>query len=105
MAHLVSDNLLASSFVELLRKRAVVLGMGARMLHDLEGTFKIPRMVGGATAYWVGEGGDVTKSAEAFDQIDTEPRTLWGRLRIIPADFSFNPLWMWKPWCVMIWRG
>ncbi|WP_109314751.1 phage major capsid protein [Pseudovibrio ascidiaceicola] len=73
---LVSDNLLASSFVELLRKRAVVMGMGARMLHDLEGNFKIPRMVGGATAYWVGESDDVTKSAEAFDQIELSPHTL-----------------------------
>ncbi|WP_068310460.1 phage major capsid protein [Polycladidibacter hongkongensis] len=73
---LVSENLLASSFVELMRKRAVVMGMGARMLHDLEGNFKIPRMVGGATAYWVGESEDVTKSAAAFDQIDLTPHTL-----------------------------
>ena len=73
---LVAENLLASSFVELLRKRAVVMNMGARMLHDLQGTFKIPRMIGGATAYWVGESDDVTKSAETFDQIEMSPHTL-----------------------------
>ncbi|KZL21126.1 Phage capsid family protein [Pseudovibrio axinellae] len=73
---LVSEDLIAGSFIELLRKRAVVMNMGAHMLNDLQGDLLIPRMVGGATAYWVGEGDDVTKSAAAFDQVALTPKTL-----------------------------
>ena len=73
---LVGTNLQASSFIELLRARAVVLKMGARMLNDLQGNIAIPRLTGGATAYWVGEDGDVTASQQAVDQVVLSPHTL-----------------------------
>ncbi|WP_422022935.1 phage major capsid protein [Roseibium sp.] len=73
---LVADNLLSGSFIDLLRARAVVMQSGARMLNDLQGNIAIPRLTSGATAYWVGEGGDITKSAAAFDQVTMTPKTV-----------------------------
>lgn len=71
---LVGTNVLGTSFIDLLRARTVVLTMGARMLNDLQGNIAIPRMTSGATAYWVGEGADITKSQAAFDQVVLSPK-------------------------------
>jgi len=73
---LVQTDLLATSFIDLLRARAVVTSMGARMLNNLEGNIAIPRLASGATAYWVGEGADVTKSQAGFDQVLLSPKTV-----------------------------
>lgn len=74
--HLVATDLMSGSFIDLLRKRMVVVGMGARMLNDLQGDLAIPRMTNGATAYWVGEGSDPTESQQAFDQVALSPNTV-----------------------------
>ncbi|MBD8875430.1 phage major capsid protein [Roseibium polysiphoniae] len=78
---LVGTDLLAGSFIDLLRARAVVLKMGARMLNDLQGNIAIPRLTGGATAYWVGEDGDVPESQQAVDQVTMTPHTLGGHTK------------------------
>lgn len=77
----VGTDLLAGSFIDLLRARAVVLKMGARMLNDLQGNIAIPRLTGGATAYWVGEDGDVPESQQAVDQVTMTPHTLGGHTK------------------------
>ncbi len=74
--HTVSTDLLASSFIDLLRKRMALARLGARTLNDLSGNLAIPRQTGGATAYWVAESGAPTESQQAFDQVALTPKTI-----------------------------
>lgn len=74
--NLVADNLLASSFIDLLRNRMMVRRMGATMLSGLVGDVSIPRQTGGATTYWVGEGGAPTESNLTVDQVAMSPKTV-----------------------------
>lgn len=74
--NLVATDLLAGSFIDLLRNRSMVMSMGARQLSDLQGDLAIPRQTGGATAYWVAEGGAPTESQQAFDQVPLTPKTV-----------------------------
>ena len=48
----VATNLLAASFIDLLRNKMAVTGLGAQFLTGLVGNIAIPRATGGATAYW-----------------------------------------------------
>lgn len=73
--HTVSTDLLASSFIDLLRNRALMMQV-ATTLTDLNGNIAIPRQTGGATAYWVAENGAVTESVQAFDQVTMSPKTV-----------------------------
>lgn len=73
--HTVSTDLLAGSFIDLLRARAVMMQLGTT-LTDLNGNVAIPRMTGGATAYWVAESGAPTESQQAFDQVTLSPKTV-----------------------------
>lgn len=72
----VATDLLANSFIDLLRNRMMVQRMGAQFLTGLTGQIAIPRQTGGATAYWVAENGGPTESQQAFDQVTMTPRTL-----------------------------
>jgi HK97 family phage major capsid protein len=74
--HVVATDLLASSFIDLLRNRMVIAEAGATMLTGLNGNVAIPRQTGGATAYWVAESGSPTESQQAFDQVTLTPRTV-----------------------------
>ncbi len=72
----VGTNLQASSFIELLRNRLLVKKLGARVLTGLEGNLSIPKQTGGATAYVVTEGGDVTESQQSIGQVALTPKTV-----------------------------
>ena len=72
----VATDLLASSFVDLLRNKMAVTGLGAKFLTGLVGQIAIPRQTAGATAYWVAENGAPTESQQAFDQVTMTPKTL-----------------------------
>ena len=74
--HTVATDLLAGSFIELLRNAMALTGLGVRILGDLNGNLAIPRQTGGATAYWVGEGAAPTESQQAFDQVALSPKTV-----------------------------
>jgi HK97 family phage major capsid protein/HK97 family phage prohead protease len=74
--HTVATDLLAGSFIDLLRKKSVVQRAGAQVLNGLNGNIAIPRQTGAATAYWVAESGAPTESAMAFDQVAMSPKTL-----------------------------
>lgn len=73
---LVATNLLAGSFIELLRKKARVLQMGATVLSGLVGNVDIPRQTGAATAYWVAEGSDLTESEMTFDKVSLTQKSV-----------------------------
>lgn len=75
-AELVADNLLAGSFIDVLRNSSMVVASGARMLTDLVGDVSIPRKTTGSTALWIAtEGGDATQSDPQFDQVQLSPKT------------------------------
>ncbi len=76
--NLVATDLLASSFIELLRGKMVVRRMGATILGQLRGNVAIPGFSDAATAYWVGENVAVTESQPSFRQVTMEPHTLGG---------------------------
>lgn len=72
----VATNLLAGSFIDLLRNRMMIRRMGATVLTDLVGDIAIPRQTGGATCYWVAESGAPTESQQSFDQVTMSPNTV-----------------------------
>jgi HK97 family phage major capsid protein len=74
----IATNLLASSFIDLLRNRMISIKAGATVLSGLVGDVAIPRQSGGATAYWVADGTAVTESTQAFEQATMQPRTVGG---------------------------
>lgn len=74
--HTVATELLAANFIDLLRNRMVVKGLGAQILSGLVGNIAIPRQTGGGTAYWVAENGAPTESQQAFDQLTMSPKTV-----------------------------
>lgn len=75
--HTVSTDLLAGSFIDLLRNKTVVVDK-ATVFNGLVGNIAIPRQTGAASAYWVAESSAVTESQTAFDQVTMSPETLGG---------------------------
>ena len=65
-----------TGFIDLLRNEAVVIQAGATVLDGLTSNVDIPRMSGGATAYWLGEQDAVTESANTFDKVTLTPHRL-----------------------------
>lgn len=74
---LVATDNLASSFIELLRNRAVVAQLGATMLSGLQGNVTIPKQTGGGTAYWLtNEATAITESQQTLGQLSMTPRNV-----------------------------
>jgi HK97 family phage major capsid protein/ATP-dependent Clp endopeptidase proteolytic subunit ClpP len=73
---LVQTSVLGGSFIDVLLNRMMVLKMGALQLGGLIGNMAIPRMPGGATAYWVSENNPPTESQANFDQVALSPKTV-----------------------------
>lgn len=74
--NLVATNLLAASFIELLRKKMLLQRLGATTLNGLIGNIAIPRQSGAGTAYWVAESGAPTESGQTVDQVSMSPKTV-----------------------------
>lgn len=74
--HLVGTDLLAGSFIDLLRNKMVLQRLGITTLNGLVGNIALSRQTSGATAYWVAESGNVTESQQAFDQVTLSPKTI-----------------------------
>ena len=71
-----ATELLAGSFIDMLRNRMMVNKMGATVLSGLVGDIAIPTQSGGATAYWVAENVAVTESEQTFGQVTLAPKTV-----------------------------
>ena len=78
----VATNLLSGSMIDLLRNKMVLPGMGMQMLSGLVGNIAIPKVTGGATAFWVSESGSPTASDQAFAQVAMSPKTLAAQTNI-----------------------
>lgn len=74
----VPTELQTGSLIELLRNKMVVARMGARVLSGLSGNIAIPKITGGATAYWGGEVEQVAQSQQTFGQLILTPHRLVG---------------------------
>jgi HK97 family phage major capsid protein len=72
---LIANELMSQSFVDMLRSRTVAMQLG-RPMGGLVGNLDIPRQVGGATGYWIGEGDDATEGSAELDQIGMSPKTV-----------------------------
>ncbi len=73
---LIATDLLMGSMIDLLRNNMQVMALGARNLTGLVGDVAIPRVTGGATAYWLGVGAAVTRSQQAVGQLALTPHRL-----------------------------
>ena len=74
--HTVATDLMAGSFIELLRKKSIVQAAGATVMNGLSSNVAIPRHTGAGSAYWVAESGAPTESTQSFDQVTMAPKTL-----------------------------
>lgn len=81
-ANIVATNLLAGSFIDLLRNKARVFGLGAQMLPGLVGNVDIPRQKAAGSVYWIGEGQSLTQTGAQFDKVSLSPKHI-GALSII----------------------
>ena len=77
--NLVATNLLASSFIEVLRNRALIMQLGPTVLSGLVGNVAIPRQISQTQTYWVSEGTDVTEAEATFDQVTLSPKQIGAR--------------------------
>ncbi len=74
--YLVATEMMADSFIDVLRNSMVLKQAGARVMTGLIGDVEIPKKTATSTAYWVGEGNAPTKSALTFGQVTARPRTV-----------------------------
>lgn len=73
--NLVATQLLSGSFIDMLRNRTTILRLGT-VMGGLVGNLDIPKQTGGATGYWVGEGGNATEGSPAIGQIGLSPKSV-----------------------------
>lgn len=73
----VATDLLAQSFIELLRNKAVFLRRATAM-GGLVGNVDIPKQAAGATGYWIGEDGGASETGVEFEQVSLSPKTVAG---------------------------
>lgn len=96
---LVSTDYQGGSFIDLLRARSVVMGLGARMLTGLKGYVDIPKQTGASTVYWIGEDESAPDSEIALGTVQLAPRTMANavpitRRMLMQADPSIDALVM-----------
>lgn len=76
--YLVGTEVRGGELIELLRNKPLVAQMGARTISGLVGNLAIPKVAGGAIAYWLSSGGGSTKSNQTFAQLGLTPHRLVG---------------------------
>jgi len=77
--NLVATNLLASSFIEVLRNSAQIMNMGPTILSGLVGNVAIPRQATATSTYWVTEASAITEAEATFDQVTLSPKQIGAR--------------------------
>lgn len=60
----------SSEIIELLKERAVFRSMNPRVVPMATGSISLPKLTGGATASYVGEGENITATEQTFGQIN-----------------------------------
>lgn len=80
--NLVATDLLASSFIDILRNRMVLNSAGAMVLSGLVGNVDIPKQTAAASVYWVGEGDAPTEGQPTVGQLALAPTSVAGYVDI-----------------------
>ena len=76
-ASTIAEDLLAGSFIDLLRNRSVLQALGVTILDGLVGDVAIPRLSGAGTAFWLAsDETDITESTQTLDQVTLVPRNV-----------------------------
>lgn len=75
----VATNLLAGSFIEVLRNNALIMNLGPTVLSGLVGNVAIPRQISATQTYWVTEASAITEAEATFDQVTLSPKQLGAR--------------------------
>jgi HK97 family phage major capsid protein len=73
---LVATNLLAGSFIEVLRNKARVFDLGPTLLTGLVGNVSVPRQTTATSSFWVTENGSISENEATFDTVSLTPRTV-----------------------------
>lgn len=73
---LIATELHSDLFIEVLRSRATVGGLGARFVTGLIGDVDIPKQIGSATFYWVVDDVAATDSDLTFTTVQLRPKTI-----------------------------
>lgn len=73
---LVDTTLMTGSFIDLLRAKMVMGGLGVQYIGGLVGDVDMPRQTSTAATYWVAEQGKPIKSNQAFDRVRLTPKTV-----------------------------
>lgn len=73
---MVATNLLAGSFIEVLRNKARVLQLGATVLSGLVGNVDIPRQTGASSTFWTAEGVNTSEGEATFDKVSLAMKTI-----------------------------
>jgi HK97 family phage major capsid protein len=78
--NLVATDLLAGSFIDVLRAKMVTAQLGATYLTGLQGNVAIPKKTSASTVAWVAENSAPSESTNnpAFSQVTLSPKTLAG---------------------------
>jgi HK97 family phage major capsid protein len=77
--NLVATNLLAGSFIDVLRNNALIMQLGPTMLTGLVGNVAIPRQTSATATYWVTEASSITEAEALFDQVTLSPKQIGAR--------------------------
>ena len=73
----IGTDLMPQNFIDLLRAKAAIMALGARVLSGLVGNADIPKQTGAATAYWLStETTDITLSDSAFGALSLTPKNV-----------------------------
>ena len=88
---------LGDAFVEALRARLVMNGLGVRFMSGLKGDVAIPKLSAGSVTGFVGEAGSVAEQNPTFAQVTMSPKTLGAfvdvsRLLMIQSDPSVEQI-------------
>lgn len=74
--YLIGTDLMTGSIIELLRNKAIMSQLGITQLSGLVNNVAIPRVLTGATVYWLSEAASVTASAQTFGQLTLTPHRM-----------------------------
>ncbi|MBU1864261.1 MAG: phage major capsid protein [Candidatus Omnitrophica bacterium] len=74
----IATNLLVGSFIEALRKRTMVMQMGATVLPGLVGDVAIPKQTASVTVQWKAESVAADRSRPKIEQLAMTPKTITG---------------------------
>lgn len=74
--NMVDTTLATGSFIDMLRARMVIGGLGAQYLTGLVGDIDIPRQTGSAVTYWLAEQAAPGKSDQTTDKVNISPKTV-----------------------------